>query len=225
MNKTAALDLVRKGNGKLPEIVSVALAPTEAQAPDTFEVLSVAIAPNSAVLEAVRDAVVAAAEVAPVTVTERRRLDQDEVNRLMKERIELDEIEKYIKARKDAMKTMVFNHLDIDVEEAGAVATPDSKGHYLAKGEVVSNVGHRFTRELRSGSPTVTAEALEDLVESGTVSEDVFSHEDYLACTTQVRVLDEEKTLLHMRKRPEIVEALAAAAVPGKTTASLNRRK
>ena len=145
---------------------------------------------------------------------------------MMAEREDLDALEKYIKARKDAHRTMVFNHLDIEAEEAEMVADTDTKGHVLAKGEVASTGGHRFTRELRAGSPTVTAEALEELVIRGdVVSDDVFDHEDYLACTTQVRVLDEEKTLLHMRKNPDIVQALAAAATPGRVTASLNRRK
>jgi hypothetical protein len=226
MSKSAALELVRGGKGKFPEVISRALAVEDARPTDVFDIVTNPIVPDQNVLDAVQTAIVqAASEVAPLTVTERRKLEQDEIDRLIAERDELDVLEKYIKARKAAHRTMVFNHLDIELEAVGRPSEADSSGHYVEPGEVVSTGGHRFTREIRSGAPVVTAEALEDLVAEGKVSEEVFSHEDYLACTTQVRVLDEEKTLIHLRRRPEIVEALAVAAIPGKSTASLNRRK
>lgn len=225
MSNSAALELVKSGKGRFPDVISRALAVDGGQPTEVFDVVTKPILPDLKVIAAVDTIVKASKEVAPLTVTERRKLDQAEVDTLMAERDELDVLEKYIKARKAAHRTMVFNHLDIELEAAGKTGPTSKDGHYITDGELVTTGGHRFTREIRTGAPVLTAEALEDLVAEDGVSEDVFSHADYLACTTQVRVLDEEKTLIHLRRNPEAVEALALAAMPGTATASLNRRK
>lgn len=160
-----------------------------------------------------------------VTPTERRTLTADEVVSLMGERAVLDAVAKVIDGRKDAQKAAIFNHLDVELEAAGATgdADRDAKGHYAVKGEVaVPEAGKKFARELRTGSPTLDADALAALVDDPSID---FSHDDYLACTTQVRVLDEAKVLLHIRKRPEVVAALGRATKAGSVTASLNVRK
>ena len=86
-------------------------------------------------------------------------------------------------------------------------------GWYIAKCGVDSTQHEKgFVRQVQPGSPTLTAEALEAMV-----GHHGFTHEDYLACTSAVRVLDEAKVMLHLRKRPEIVAALQEATVRGKT--------
>lgn len=159
-----------------------------------------------------------------VTPTERRLLTQDEVASLMAERIIIDNVTKVLEGRKDAQRAAIFNHLDAELEQMGqADAERDAKGHFTVKGEVsVPETGRKFTRELRNGSPSLDAESLLALVDDPSVA---WTHDDYLACTTQVRVVDEAKVLLHLRKRPEAVAAIAQATKLGSTTASLYVRK
>lgn len=159
-----------------------------------------------------------------VTPTERRRLEADELVALMDERGLLDAVAKLIEDRKEAQRAALFNHFDVEAESTGQTGERDKKGHLLAKAEVVvPGSGKKFTREVRSGSPTLTAEALEAVAQDDSVAG--FDHDDYIACTTQVRVVDEAKVLLHLRKKPSIITALAAATQPGSTTAALYVRK
>lgn len=157
-----------------------------------------------------------------VQVDTRRSLTADEVNALLTERASLDALEAFVKARKEAHRSMVFNHLDIEVDgNPPADADLDDKGHWLVPGSLtVPGAAKKFTREIRQGSPSLTAEALAE-VEDG----ETFTHEDYLACTTQVRVVDEAKVLLHLRTRPQIVDAIRKATSVGQTTASVYVRK
>lgn len=157
-----------------------------------------------------------------VQVDARRTLTPEEVKAMLDERANLDALEAFVKARKEAHRAMVFNHLDIEVEaNTPADADLDDKGHWLVPGSLtVTGATKKFTREIRQGSPSLTAEALAE-VEDG----ETFTHEDYLACTTQVRVVDEAKVLLHLRQRPSIVEAIRKATTTGQTTASVYVRK
>lgn len=222
MTTTTALTLVGKKGIKLPDIITTALAVPEHQTvlPDEYDI-PVPVRADENTVVALR----ATTEIEPLTVTERRLLDQSEIDALNEERVQLDAMEKYITARKAAHRAMIFNHLDVEIERdcGDAVPEADDKGHYVLPGEVYTTGGHRFTRELRKGSPELTAEALRNVEDE--FDDSVFSHEDYLAMTTPVRVLDEEKTLILLRTKPELVEVLARASKPGKTTASLYRRK
>lgn len=152
-----------------------------------------------------------------VTPTERRRLTAEEIASLLDEREDLDLIEKLIKERKDAQKVAVFNHHDVALEDRPDFKADDFEvsedGWYIAKCGVDSTQHEKgFVRQVQPGSPVLTAEALEAMV-----GHHGFTHEDYLACTSAVRVLDEAKVMLHLRKRPEIVTALQEATVRGKT--------
>lgn len=151
-----------------------------------------------------------------VTPIERRQLTVDEIVQLLEERKILDEVEKVITARKAAQKIAVFNHHDVALEAALGDAVKDVEvdedGHYLAEGGV-GDAQHAkgFVRQLRVSGPSVSAPALEAAIN------DEFTREDYLACTSPVRVIDEAKVMLHLRRKPRIVaDALRRATVPGK---------
>ncbi len=161
----------------------------------------------------------------PLTVTERRMLTEAELDTLSTERESFDAIEKYIKKRREAHRSMVFNHLDVAAEDAVDMSDEerDDLGHYLVASEV-RTVGssRKWVRPISNGAPTVTADALLAVADG---SIDGFDHEAYLACTTPIRVIDEEKTLIAMRRNPGVIEALRRAVRPGGKTASLYFRK
>lgn len=151
-----------------------------------------------------------------VTPTERRKLSADEIESLLKERKVLDAIEAVIKERKEAHKTSVFNHYDVVLEETegfdpSKVDVSDD-GWYIIRSSVGSpKFDKGFVRQVQEGSPNLTAEALEALIG------DSFTREDYLACTSAVRVIDEAKVMLHLRKRPEIVPEIQKAITRSST--------
>lgn len=175
-----------------------------------------------------------------LTVLERRTLTEAEIDLLSDERIALDVLAKYVEARKEAMRSMIFNHFDVKVEEAVAVAAAnadlpdeerlplpplDDKGeHYLMADVVPTSDGEKkWVRQLSEKAPTLTADALDEVAHTKAVG-DAFTHDDYLACTRQVRVLDEEAMLIRMRTKPEIIAAARIAAERGKSTAALYHR-
>lgn len=182
--------------------------------------------PKQIVVTAAQSAALANAERivnSGVTPVERRRLSQEELASLMEERETLDAISKMIEDRREAQRAAIFNHFDVEAEATGMVGERDKKGHLLEKAEaVVASAGKKFTREVRRSAPSLDADALAALVDD---AESDFSHDDFLACTTQVRVLDEAKVLMHLRKRPEVINALAKATSEGAASASLFVRK
>lgn len=216
--------LVATGKAKLPAVLTSLLPARqpERHAP-TDTPVAVTITP--AIVSAVDALSLTVARDTPaLTVTERRQLTQAELDLLSDERTALDTIEKYIKERKEAHRAMIFNHFDVKAETAGVVgeADQDDKGHWIiADEDHTSDGANRWVRQLSKGSVSLDADALKEQV--GAFGDD-FTHEDYLACTTAVRVLDEEKALLHLRKKTSIARAWQAAIKIGRPTASLYRR-
>lgn len=159
-----------------------------------------------------------------VTPAERRELTRSEIEVLISERESLDLARKAIDARLADQKIAAFNHLDVELERSDGfdrdTVDVDKDGHYIASGKIPAP-GHvkGFVRQLRQGSPSVTAESLRAVVDMDEDVPDGFTHEDWKACTTPVRVLDELKVAAHMRKHPTVmVEALRRAIVPGAST-------
>jgi hypothetical protein len=149
-----------------------------------------------------------------ISPTERRVLTEEEVTSLLEERQNLDLIEKVIKDRKEAHKTIVFNHFDADLEAKGEAdgLDVDEHGYYIAKCSVGSPSHEKgFVRTVTNGSPSLSTSKLQEQVGQGD-----FTHEDFLACTTATRAIDEAKILLHLRKKPSIVSAIGAATTPGR---------
>lgn len=156
-----------------------------------------------------------------VCPTERRALTAEEVVALLDEREDLDLIEKLIKERKDAQRTAVFNHHDVVLESTGKAEGLDvsEDGWYISKAGVGSAKHEKgFTRTIVPGSPVLTSDALKAVEGMKLGDNSEFSHDDYLACTTAVRVVDEAKVMLHLRARPAIAEAIREATIAGKPT-------
>jgi hypothetical protein len=186
------------------------------------------VAPDLPVVSPLSDATKAAltklplvfAKIVPDTV---RKLEPEELDGLLEERYVLDEIEGTIKKRKESIRSAVCNHLDTEHAD-DANLERDDKGHVLIKERIiVAKQPKCFSLELRSDAPEVTAEALKAVADDPDF--DGFTHDDYLEMTTPVRVVDEHKTMLRLRKDPTLLRALAEATRPGKTTASLYLRK
>lgn len=160
-----------------------------------------------------------------VVPVERCSLQPVEVKALHVERETLDEIEKMAAKRKEGIRTAVCNHLDVlfertQAEEAQA-APRDKDGHYVVAGKTpIPDSDKCFSREVRGGAVALSPALLQALVEAGELE-----HDDYLAMTTQERVLDENKVMLRLKKKPNLVSVLAKATTVGHSTASLYVRK
>lgn len=154
----------------------------------------------------------------------RRALQPTEVEALYEERRTLDEIAALSEKRKEAIRTAVCNHLDVMAEELGYVIQDtirDKHGHYVLPGEApIPDSDKKFSREIRNHAPTVDAEALRALTASGELA-----HEDFLQMTSQVRVIDENKLMLALKRKPELIRVLAKATRPGSKIAQLYVRK
>lgn len=189
---------------------------------------SIPVAPPAVMTDAEKEALARLPEVFGVVCPrEPRRLSETEVDALVEERAVLATLEGMMGTRKTDIRTIVFAHLDTEIAEHldGVMEPPkDGRGNYLVKGEVVSRKhGARLTREIRKGSVTVSVAKLKELADDPEV--DWFTHEDYLAMTAPVRVVDELNVALFMRKNPEVaVKALAAASERGADQASCYTR-
>lgn len=198
--------------------------------------------PSPAVItDAQRAALARLTEVFGVCVpTERRALSVPEIRSLIDERLVLDEIEGMVKKRKeDGIRPAVFNHFDTLIDEAAAekgedyqLPPRDDKGYYITDEKLtVPDRETAFTRETRSGGVSLNPDTLRllssdpglqaQLAEAGVT----FTHDDYLAMTRPVRVLDEARVMIHLRKNPKLVAALQAATTTGPRTNSLQKRK
>ncbi len=170
-----------------------------------------------------------------VVPQERRKLSLEEANALIAERMVIDQVKTMVESRREAIRTTVYNHLDVEVEEAaqksmaasgsGAWDVPpvDDKGHYIAEGEVRGQAEKRFTREVRNPTPTLDVGRLRAMADDPDCS--LLTHEDYLAMTEPVRVVNEARVMAALKRNPALLAAVAEATVSGKTTTALNMRK
>lgn len=162
----------------------------------------------------------AALEILPtvfgmVVPDQKRALTPGELSLLHTERQTLDTVEKMAAARKADIRTTLVNHFDVQAEAAGVPEGTfrDAEGHVLKSAKVIiPGTDRAFSWEVRDGSGgDITDQALQDLVKD---PDSAFTHEDYLAMTSQVRVVDEPKFLLHLRKHPELAAEIAKAITP-----------
>lgn len=163
-----------------------------------------------------------------VCPTERSAVTEEQLDLLVQERDVLDVIEKMIAKRKEAIRTIVFNHFDtqrdpsLDRDEDGNITGVewDKDGFYILPERVsVPSQGKAFTREVSEGTAGLTEAKLRALDEQG-----VISHEDYLEMTDQTRVVNEAKVLLRFRKNPKLVAAIGSAIELGRKKASFHIR-
>lgn len=147
----------------------------------------------------------------------KRKLTEPELTKIFEERQTLDTVEKMTASRKADIRTAVVNHLDEVSREAGLGEDTwfDSEGHVLKTAHVnIPGSKKCFSWEVREGNPSGLAISESSLRDLSLNPEIPFSHEDYLAVTSQVRVIDENKFILHLRKHPELLPEIAKAVTP-----------
>lgn len=149
----------------------------------------------------------------------RRALTHEEAVELIKLGVDVKAAKKTLEGAVAALKTAVFNHLDVHLEDDNDLEDlplDEKTGHYLVAGEiVVPEVGLRFTRELREKAPDVTENHLLDLYESGEIT-----RAEYLKATRSIREIDEAGLLKLIQARPEVLEALVEILDPTEVTAA-----
>lgn len=160
-----------------------------------------------------------------VQPTERRELTPVEVGLLHEERDTLKVIDSEVGHRLDAIRSTLYHHFDVKIEEEDADARTtvetDKDGFYLREGVLpIKGTDQCFKRETRNGTTTLSPMKLLDLVESGDLSK-----EDYLAMTTQTRVVDENKVMLLLKKKPDLLSVITKAADAGRNFTQLWVRK
>jgi hypothetical protein len=158
-------------------------------------------------------------QVVPAT---RRELATPEITALIKERMVLDEIANMVTARKEGLRTTVFNHLDVGVD-ADEVQV-DDKGHFVVAGEARGDgVPKRFTREVRTSAPELSVDRLQVMADDPEC--DLLTRQDFFAMTEQRRVVSEPRVMLALQRNPKLLRAIAEATDPGRSTGSLYMRK
>ena len=162
-----------------------------------------------------------------VVPTEKRMLQPAEVTALAAERVALDELEKMVKSRREAIRTTVVNHMDealfanLNADEREALEI-DGEGHVLQAQRLnVPGESKDFSWEIRETAASLDADALKALDTDGEIDHDL-----YLSMTTQVRVIDEMKVMAAIQTNPtEAIAAIAKATKSGKKVGALYVRK
>lgn len=220
----AVVDKINSGSLSMADLLkAVAPSPTKVKTPEHMPVSAVIPDEDRKAIERVLEV------YGKVVPTERRELQPAEIDALIEEKQVLDRLKKMSERRlTEGVRPAIFNHLDVEAEKADGF-DPDSErdkdGHYLLGGEApgTGSTGSKYTREVRTASPSLDAEALKALSEDPDYPD--FTHADYLAMTEQVRVIEESKVLLALKKNPNLIHAIAKATRPGSKSASLNLRK
>lgn len=164
-------------------------------------------------------------KVQPATV---RSLTPEEIKSLYDERKVLDALKTTIEARRTGIRTTLFNHFDVEADQEDETADVERSddGFYILEGvEPIPDTDQCFKREVRAGTPVLTVDALKALEED---PDSDFSHEDFLAVTDQIRVINEHALVEHLKKgakRPGLLTAVASAVVPARKTVSLYIRR
>lgn len=160
---------------------------------------------------------------------QRRQLTSDELEAAYAEYAVLKDVAGILAEREEAIKVIIRNHMDLLAEArglAGAGTETDKHGHYVVarKGDpervAIPNTDLDFSREYRGGSSDLSEERLFELYEAGEVS-----REDMLALTVERRVLDKNKIMTSVTKRPSLLKVLAAITERGRPSTSLYVRK
>lgn len=161
-----------------------------------------------------------------VVPTERRALTEAEGDALLHERAVIVEVKKLAESREADIKTTVHNAMDVDFE---ATFDPDADlpegvyrnkdGHYVVEGEVHGGGDTAFRRGVRAGKDVLDVAALQALADDP--DEPCITHAEYLAMTTQTRVVDENKVMLALKSKPHLIEAIRRATVTNPPTAAI----
>lgn len=140
----------------------------------------------------------------------RRRFSQAELAKVLTEKNALAEAKKAVTKRESDLNEWVSRHFDVYAEELGLVdpeTTPkDAKGHYLIGSagnrleQAVEGAEKMLTREKENDKTSMSHDLLLAAYEDGKIS-----RTEYLAYTSNIRVLDEKKvsTALLSKARQE----------------------
>lgn len=161
-----------------------------------------------------------------VAPTERRTLASGELRDLSDERAVLKSVEQLVKDRANDIRNYILNHADILCEQEGLskTAATDKGGHYAAARRIpIDGTDIDWAVEPREGAATLDVAALKMLADSDEVPE--FTHDDYIAMTTQTRVFDEDKALAMLAKRPELVDVVQRATTRAVPSVAVTTRK
>ena len=216
---TEILDKVKGGTITLSALAA-ALAPPTAGS----EVVASVASPRE-ITEEQRTAIRRLPEVyGKINPMGRRALTAPETSSLLDERDTLKKVEAMVTARVADITLIAHNHLDAKIDESvpqGKRPPMDAKGHYIVEGRLgVPEVAEEFSREVSEGSASLSESSLKALVDSGDLTA-----KQYLAMTSQVRVIDEAKIMIALRKDPTLIRAIAKATKPGKKSVSMYVRK
>lgn len=153
---------------------------------------------------------------------ERRELTASEQSRLIGLLSNYQRSKKYLDRLNEAMRTTAFLHLDAQAEANGTAKpdeTPrDKDGFYLLEGEIaVEGRATKIKRQVTDPSVDLSEEMLRELVvndelDAIELGDAGITHEQYLALTRRVRVVDEGKVMEAVREDPTLLVALAHAS-------------
>jgi hypothetical protein len=176
-----------------------------------------------------------------LSLTTRRSLSAAELQTLMAESALLAQIASVLSPRMEEIKEIVRVHMDVDAEERGlahpvdtidsvdavAATTRDHNGHYLLAAPKqphqvpVPSAGLAWSQQYTSGSATPSLAQLEAALENGEIT-----RAEYLACTREKRVLDEDNLKALINRKPgrglAILRRITVRSAPN---SSLNLRK
>ncbi|QGJ94924.1 hypothetical protein SEA_REDWATTLEHOG_64 [Gordonia phage RedWattleHog] len=145
--------------------------------------------------------------MADVEMTEPRELTHDEAVALMTEAVTRTEIDEFLESRKDTIKSLVFASIEESLRAKG-VEDPEAHGGSL----YVPELGKVFKKEGAGFKPAqLDQKALRSLL--GDDADKVFVQETIPAKT--VTVLDEEALGKLIMDKPEVLETVRQALLPG----------
>lgn len=171
---------------------------------------------------------------ASVVPDEVRTLTADEVDKLLEERAIIKTVTGMLGSRLDDIALTALNHSDAAFEAGdtegvlyGADDEPlrNKDGHVIRKQKIRGEdpaIKTHFSLEARKGSPKIDLALLEKMADDPKI--DTIDHQDYLAMTTQTRVFDENKAMLLLKKRPELLRAIREATTTGLPVVSVYQR-
>lgn len=160
-----------------------------------------AVAPIAAMLPA---------KLAAIQVpTERRELDADELEELTVAMDEVKQVKAAVTKAEGYFKAAFFNHFDAVARRLGLV-TKDSKrtkdGWFIIEDKVsaaVPGLSKKAVRETSSGSVQFGVDQLAELEAEGQIT-----HAQFLAMTSQVRVVNEGAILAAIEADPDLAKVL-----------------
>lgn len=142
-----------------------------------------------------------------------RELTEDEIRAISDEWEVIGEILALADKRKASIRTTVLNHHDTAFDRA---VDRDDKGHVLQPGVIgVADKDKEFYWDIAEKGGGIDLELLQG----------VLNHRDWLSVTDPTRVLNGDKLMELLKKKPELAERLGETVTPGTVYGSLNYNK